>query len=416
MAQQVINNGESGLTVRGKLNSNFTELYATAANPYPRVANFAALPAPASATGLIYVVETSTGIWPVRRSAGMWLSNGAAWSWLGNEALVAEQITLTPIGGIAATNVQAAVQELDTEKAPLAGPTFTGLVTTGEVAMAGQLMGGLGSMSTAGVLDWNDITNARSGSGETLLRGTTASNGPVTHLGFHYPLSLEHIQKDGTGNLTQLAIPYNDQASVQTSPYFRMRISGVWSTWRKILSQTIDGTYRDDAGNLFWNAGNDGAGSGLDADLLDGLQATAFAATAHTHTSSEITDFSESVDDRVAAFLVPGSGISLTYNDAANTLTVASSAGVTDGDKGDITVSGTGTVWVVDNAAITLAKIQNASANSVLVGAGSAGTGAAYSQITLGANLTMTGTVLSASGAGGGFTYPQLQSFISLGN
>ena len=32
--------------------------------------------------------------------------------------------------------------------------------------------------------------------------------------------------------------------------------------------------------NLFWNAGNDGSGSGLDADLLDGLHATAFVRNA----------------------------------------------------------------------------------------------------------------------------------------
>lgn len=38
--------------------------------------------------------------------------------------------------------------------------------------------------------------------------------------------------------------------------------------------------------------------------------------------SSAITDFSEAVDDRVAALLVEGTGVNLTYNDGANTLTV----------------------------------------------------------------------------------------------
>ena len=36
--------------------------------------------------------------------------------------------------------------------------------------------------------------------------------------------------------------------------------------------------------NTIWDAGNDGSGSGLDADLLDGNHATAFAAASHTHT------------------------------------------------------------------------------------------------------------------------------------
>jgi hypothetical protein len=73
----------------------------------------------------------------------------------------------------------------------------------------------------------------------------------------------------------------------------------------------------------------DGAGSGLDADLLDGLNSTAFATTVHTHTASQVTDFSEAVDDRVAALLVPGANVTLTYDDAANTLTVASTGGTT---------------------------------------------------------------------------------------
>lgn len=38
-----------------------------------------------------------------------------------------------------------------------------------------------------------------------------------------------------------------------------------------------------------WSENNDGAGSGLDADLLDGQQASAFAAASHGHAASEIT-------------------------------------------------------------------------------------------------------------------------------
>lgn len=48
--------------------------------------------------------------------------------------------------------------------------------------------------------------------------------------------------------------------------------------------------------------------------------------------------------------------------------------GVTDGDKGDITVSSSGTVWTVDNDAITFDKIENIATNRIL-GRSTAGTG-----------------------------------------
>ena len=50
----------------------------------------------------------------------------------------------------------------------------------------------------------------------------------------------------------------------------------------------------------------------------------------HTHVASDVTDFSEAVDDRVAALAVAGANITITYNDAGNTLTFAGVAGYTD--------------------------------------------------------------------------------------
>ncbi len=49
----------------------------------------------------------------------------------------------------------------------------------------------------------------------------------------------------------------------------------------------------------------------------------------HTHTASQITDFSEAVDDRVNALLVAGSNITLVYDDTLNTLTISSAGGGT---------------------------------------------------------------------------------------
>ena len=98
--------------------------------------------------------------------------------------------------------------------------------------------------------------------------------------------------------------------------------------------------------------------------------------TSHTHVATQITDFPEAVDDRVATLLKPGTGITLNYNDALNTLTITASAvsGVSDGDKGDITVSGGGATFTIDNGAVTYAKMQGVATNTLL-GRSTAGTG-----------------------------------------
>lgn len=127
MAQQIINNGETGLAVRTKLNANFTELYT--GKDAVTVNSFADLPAPGTVTGQRYWVLTSTGVFLVnRRSKGAYYSDGAAWSYLGDNPTTADQIGNVPAGGIAATNVQAALNELDGDK-EVAGAAAAAIAT-----------------------------------------------------------------------------------------------------------------------------------------------------------------------------------------------------------------------------------------------------------------------------------------------
>jgi hypothetical protein len=74
---------------------------------------------------------------------------------------------------------------------------------------------------------------------------------------------------------------------------------------------------------------------------------------------------------------------------------------LTDGDKGDITVSGSGATWTVDNAVITYAKIQNVT-DSRLLGR-SAGSAGAPHEITVGTGLSLSGGNLTATGSAPGF-------------
>ncbi len=69
------------------------------------------------------------------------------------------------------------------------------------------------------------------------------------------------------------------------------------------------------------NAASGEVVKGNDTRLSD-----ARAPTAHTHAASDVTNFSEAVDDRVAALLTAGTNVSLSYNDAAGTLTINATA------------------------------------------------------------------------------------------
>ncbi len=160
------------------------------------------------------------------------------------------QITLSSTSGFGSYLNQAVLTS--------SSPTFANL------SLTGLLNGGIGASSTSGTLNWNDSTNARSGQGITLLTGN-ATNGPGPSEYFH-PFSFEYSSKDGSGNMTQFAIPYN---SNQTSMYFRGRYAGTWGSWYTM-----------------WNSGNDGSGSGLDADLWDGYHFSDYLNQAVKTTSS----------------------------------------------------------------------------------------------------------------------------------
>lgn len=102
--------------------------------------------------------------------------------------------------------------------------------------------------------------------------------------------------------------------------------------------------------------------------------------------------------------LLPGEVATITYFDSRWRVVAVAKAGVgvTDGDKGDVTVSSSGTVWTVDNTVITNAKLANV-ATATVKGRTTASTGSPE-DLTLAASTsvtwnTATGGALSAERA-----------------
>lgn len=86
---------------------------------------------------------------------------------------------------------------------------------------------------------------------------------------------------------------------------------------------TADQTAADIRGLGFFDITNDGAGSGLDADLLDGQHGAFYLARAnHTGTqlAATISDFNEAAQDAVGGILTDSATIDLTYDDGTGAI------------------------------------------------------------------------------------------------
>jgi len=162
-------------------------------------------------------------------------------------------------------------------------------------------------------------------------------------------------------------------------------IDGTWN-----FVQVADGIYSSNDSTPFFGVPQ--GGTGLTTALKNGLlmgndmnalltdaNLTFIADTLHVDKGIKITEGSDHP-------ISPGAGYgvvwtknttpsTLIYTDDAGTDFTLGAGGVTDGDKGDITVSSSGSTWTIDNDAVTYAKIQNVSATDRILGRDSAGSG-----------------------------------------
>jgi hypothetical protein len=105
--------------------------------------------------------------------------------------------------------------------------------------------------------------------------------------------------------------------------------------------------------------------------------------------------------------ITPGATRVVTFPDADITL---GGTYVHPNHSGDVTSVADGATTIA-NDAVTYAKMQNAGASSRLVGSGTSGAGANLEELTLGTNLSMSGTTLNAAAGAAGTTGTAILDF-----
>lgn len=146
------------------------------------VNTFADLPAPGTVSGQRWWVRTSTGVWLVNRATkGAYYSDGTTWSYLGDFPVTAAEVGFTPAAGIAATNIQAAVEEVVSDTATLlAGKASTGPIPASGLTQATNRLLGRSTAATGAVeeitlgtnLSFTGTTLNAAGGGGSIVSGS----------------------------------------------------------------------------------------------------------------------------------------------------------------------------------------------------------------------------------------------------
>lgn len=103
------------------------------------------------------------------------------------------------------------------------------------------------------------------------------------------------------------------------------------------------------------------------------------------------SNITTAANDRFGAYSLGSGNWLVLWYQRANGQSLVAGGGISDGDKGDVTVASAGTVWTIDNGVVTYAKMQNVSATARVLGRNTAGAGV-VEEVTLSQLLDFVGS------------------------
>lgn len=389
-------------------------------------ATFADLPVQPVAAGTTAIVYQATGIiWINRQKAGLYRSDGAAWIWLGetpegyftdNVLTFFDNADITKQGAFELSTVTTG------NKRTISWPDATGVM-----ALVADITAAIGALTKASVglanVDNTSDANKPVSTAQQTALNLKANLASPTFTGTVSGVTATMVGLGNVNNTSDAAKPVStaqqtalDLKANLASPTFTGTVGGITKAMvglanvdntsdankpvstaqQTALNLKLDATHAGTGGAAHANvvaAGAAGFMTGADKTKLDGVatgatanssDATLLARANHTGTqlASTISDFAEATDDRVAALLVQGTNVTLVYNDAANTLTVNSTAtgggAVAVNDEG---VPLTAAVTSLDFVGAGVTATNTLGAVTVTIPGGGGGSGLTSSQI-----------------------------------
>lgn len=162
----------------------------------------------------------------------------------------------------------------------------------------------------------------------------------------------------------------------------------------------------------FWSSTNDGSGSGLDADLLDGVDGSGYALASHTHTLSNLTD----ANDLTVIEALSGTGLLIrTGSDTWSQRSIDQGSNVTIVNGNGIL--GNPTISVANASELTRGAVELATTSDVTTGTNTtkavtpAGAAAAYVKLTDYEDADVLAKVKNVDGAASGLDADTVDGF-----